>query len=62
MVMGACILSALFLPDILTTRIILSCGRVEYNPFMAGIVRNPIVCVPAKNYATGNEGGCGCSD
>ncbi|MDO9033876.1 MAG: DUF5658 family protein [Methanoregula sp.] len=42
------ILSALFFLDVLTTQFILSCGGVEYNPFMAGIVQIPIVHVLVK--------------
>lgn len=42
------ILSALLILDILTTQIILSGGGVEYNPFMAGIVRNPIAHILVK--------------
>jgi len=47
-VISVCILSALFILDVLTTQIILSCGGVEYNPFMAGIVQNPIIHVLVK--------------
>lgn len=48
LIVCASILSALFILDILTTEIILSGGGVEYNPFMAGIVQNPIVHVLVK--------------
>lgn len=47
-VVSVSILSALFILDVLTTEIILSGGGVEYNPFMAGIVQNPLVHVLVK--------------
>jgi len=36
------VLGTLFLSDILTTQIILRIGGTELNPFMTGIVANPI--------------------
>jgi hypothetical protein len=42
------ILAGLFVLDILTTEVILSGGGVEYNPFMAGIVRNPLLHIVVK--------------
>jgi len=42
-VVSVSILSALFFLDVLTTEIILSGGGAEYNPFMTGIVQNPLV-------------------
>ena len=47
-VICVCILSVLFLLDVLTTHIILSGGGIEYNLFMAGIVQNPLVHIIVK--------------
>lgn len=45
---SAGILAVLFVLDVLTTEIILSDGGVEYNPFMAGIVQNPLIHILIK--------------
>ncbi len=42
------ILGTLFLLDIITTQITLRMGGVELNPFMAGIVANPVLHMGIK--------------
>lgn len=42
------VLGTLFLLDIATTQIILRMGGMELNPFMAGIVANPVLHITIK--------------
>jgi Domain of unknown function (DUF5658) len=43
------VLGSLFLLDIMTTQIILRMGGTELNPFMVGIVTNPVLHLVVKS-------------